>query len=96
MSQFELNLPWTIKDQSVVDDSGRSVEANGFSSVLSHSQWQIDARALAAFIVTAVNSHHALIEAAEQALGYLKALSAENGHASEALRSALSLARRQS
>lgn len=47
------------------------------------------ARLNAELIVAAVNSHHALIEAAEQALGALKALGAENGHASEALRSAI-------
>ena len=57
-SETGLLLPWRITEHGeVVDANGRTVEANGFASVMNYCDAQVQSRARSAFIVEAVNAY---------------------------------------
>lgn len=58
------NLPWTRnKYGEVLCANGRTVELNGFASVVSPGVRQDEAKANAVAVILAVNSHDELVEA---------------------------------
>ena len=58
-------LPWVIDKYGSVTHGRECVSANGFSMVMSPGDVQNEAKANAAFIVRACNSHYQLVEAAK-------------------------------
>jgi len=68
------NLPWTRnKYGEVLGANGRTVELNGFASVVSPGVRQDEAKANAVAVILAVNSHDELIAALRECRAALTA-----------------------
>jgi len=60
--------PWVIDKYGSVTHGRECVSANGFSMVMSPGDGQNEAKANAAFIVRACNSHYQLVESLREAI----------------------------